>query len=90
MNAVGAYDDVGLDLAAVGKARHSAAVASFDRDAASPEADVGCLERGEQHVEQVGTTVTLSALNCWRNAPRRMREMIRPLFQPANSNQWRL
>jgi hypothetical protein len=41
MNAVGAYDDVGLDLAAVGKAHHSAAVASFDRDAASPEADVG-------------------------------------------------
>src|SRR5262245_32085234 len=34
MNAVGADDDVGLDLAAVGKARHPAAITLFDGDAA--------------------------------------------------------
>src|SRR5262245_1310376 len=55
MNAVGADDDVGLDLAAVGQARHRAAIACFNRDAASAEADVGRLERAAQHVEQVGT-----------------------------------
>src|SRR5262249_52457862 len=54
MNAIGADDDVGLDLAAVGKARHRAAIACFNRDAASSEADVGRLERATQHVEQVG------------------------------------
>src|SRR4029453_13319178 len=34
MNPVGAGDDVGFDLAAVGKARHGAAITLFDGDAA--------------------------------------------------------
>jgi len=34
MNAVGADNNVSLDLAAVGKARHPAAIALLDRDAA--------------------------------------------------------
>src|SRR5262245_56415049 len=54
MNAIGADDDVSLDLAAVGKAHHRATIACFNRDAASAEADVGRLERAAQHVEQVG------------------------------------
>src|SRR6516165_6564978 len=44
MNAVGADDDVGLDLAALGKPHHSAAVTSFDGDAAGSQADVGRLK----------------------------------------------
>jgi hypothetical protein len=54
MNAVGADDDVGLDLAAVGKARHSAAIAPFDGDAAGSKTEIDRLERAAQHVEQVG------------------------------------
>src|SRR5262245_45462824 len=54
MNAIGADYDVGLDLAAVGKAHHRATIACFNRDAARSEADVGRLERAAQHVEQVG------------------------------------
>jgi hypothetical protein len=54
MNAVGADDDVGLDLAAVGKARHSAAIALFDGDAAGSKTEIDRFERTAQHVEQVG------------------------------------
>jgi hypothetical protein len=38
MNAVGADNDVCLDLAAVGKARHSAAIARLDGGAAGSKA----------------------------------------------------
>src|SRR5215472_18387639 len=54
MNAIGADDDVGLDLAAVGKARHPAAIALFDGDAAGSKTEIDRLERAAQHVEQVG------------------------------------
>jgi hypothetical protein len=54
MNAVGADDDVGLDLAAVGKAHHPAAIALFDGDAAGSKAKIDRPERAAQHVEQVG------------------------------------
>src|SRR6516162_4400795 len=54
MNAVGANDDVGLDLAAVGKAHHPAAITLFDRDAAGSKTEIDRFERAAQHVEQVG------------------------------------
>src|SRR5262245_46758097 len=54
MNAVGADDDVGLDLAAVGKAHHPAAITLFDGDAAGSKTEIDSLERAAQHVEQVG------------------------------------
>ena len=41
VDAVGADHDVGLDLAAVGKARHGVAGAALDRDGAQAGADVG-------------------------------------------------
>src|SRR5262245_1243946 len=53
MNAVGADDDIGLDLAAVGKARHPAAIALFDGDAASSKMEIDRFERAAQYVEQV-------------------------------------
>ena len=45
MNAVGADNDVGLDLAAIGKARHPAATALLDGDAAGSKTQVDRLER---------------------------------------------
>src|SRR6266545_7871083 len=54
MNAVGADDDVGLDLAAVGKTRHGAAIALFGGDAAGSKTEIDRLERAAQHAEQVG------------------------------------
>ncbi len=54
MYAVGADDDVGLDLAAVGKAHHPAAIALFDGDAAGSKTEINRLERAAQHAEQVG------------------------------------
>jgi hypothetical protein len=54
MNAVSPDDDVGLDLAAVGKARHPAAITFFDGDAAGSKTEIDRLERAAQHVEQVG------------------------------------
>src|SRR5262245_29321293 len=54
MYAVGADADVGLDLAAVGKARHPAAIALFDGDAAGSKTEIDRLERAAQHAEQVG------------------------------------
>src|SRR5262249_2639914 len=54
MNAVGADNDVGLDLGAVGKARHPAPIALLDGDAAGPKTQIDRLERTAQHVEQVG------------------------------------
>jgi len=54
MNAVGADDDVGLNLAAVGKARHPAATALFDGDAAGSKMEIDRFERAAQHVEQAG------------------------------------
>ena len=54
MDAVGADHDVGLDRAAVGKARHRAALAVSTADAALAEPDLGRLERAAQHVEQIG------------------------------------
>ena len=45
MNAVGADNDVGLDLVAVGKARHGAATALFDGDAAGSKTEIHSLER---------------------------------------------
>src|SRR5215467_9755215 len=45
MNAVGADNNVSLDLAAVGKARHPAAIALLDRDAAGSKTQGDCLER---------------------------------------------
>ena len=54
MNAVGTDDDVGLDLAAVGKTRHGAAIALFGGDAAGSKTEIDRLERAAQHVEQVG------------------------------------
>ena len=53
MNTVGADDDVGLNLAAVGQSRHSAAIASFDGDATGSKADVSRLEGAAQDVEQI-------------------------------------
>src|SRR5262249_27194426 len=53
MNAAGADDDIGLDLAAVGKARHPAAIAPFDGDAAGSKMEIDRFERAAQHVEQV-------------------------------------
>jgi hypothetical protein len=53
MNAVGADDDVGLDFAAIGKARHPAAIARFGGDAAGSKTEIDRLERAAQHVEQV-------------------------------------
>src|SRR5262252_6618672 len=55
MNAVGADDDIGLDLAAVGKTRHPAAITHFDGDTAGSKTEIDRLERAAQHVEQVGT-----------------------------------
>src|SRR5262249_60345227 len=40
VNAVGADDDIGLDLAAVGQARHGAAIAFFDGDAAGSKPEI--------------------------------------------------
>jgi hypothetical protein len=54
MNAVGADNDVGLDLAAVGKAHHPAAIALFDGNVTGSKAEIDRLERAAQHVEQVG------------------------------------
>src|SRR5262245_45853917 len=54
MTAVGADDDIGLDLAAVGKDPHPAAIALFDGDAASSKMEIDRFERAAQHVEQVG------------------------------------
>jgi len=54
MNAVSADDDVGLDLAAVGKARYPTAITLFDGDAAGSKTEIDRLERAAQHVEQVG------------------------------------
>src|SRR5215470_3604955 len=54
MNAVSADDDVGLDLAAVGKARDRAAITFFHGDAAGSKTEIDRLERAAQHVEQVG------------------------------------
>jgi hypothetical protein len=54
MNPVGADDDVGFDLAAVGKARHGAAITRFDGDAAGSKTEIDRLERAAQHAEQVG------------------------------------
>src|SRR4029453_18896836 len=51
MNAVGADDDVGLDLAAVGEARYGAAIAFLDGDAAGAKTEIDPLERAAQHVE---------------------------------------
>src|SRR5579862_538093 len=45
VNTVCADHDVGLDFAAVGKARYRNAVASLDRDAALADTDVGRLQR---------------------------------------------
>ena len=82
MNAVGADDDIGLDLAAVGKARHPAAIALFDGDAAGSKMEIDRFEaRRSTSSKSARCTDRLGAPNCWRNAPRRMREMIRPLFQ---------
>src|SRR6516165_2114684 len=53
MNAVSADDDVGLDLAAVGKAHHPAAITLFDGDAAGSKTEIDRLERAAQDVEQV-------------------------------------
>src|SRR5262244_3315962 len=53
MNAIGADDDVGLDLAAVRKAHHPAAIALFDGNAAGSKAEVNRLKRAAQYVEQV-------------------------------------
>jgi hypothetical protein len=54
MYTVGTDDDVRLDLAAVGKVRHPAAIALFDGDAAGSETEIDRLERAAQHAEQVG------------------------------------
>src|SRR5262249_52500247 len=54
MNAVGADDDVSLDLAAVGKTRDGAAIALFGGDAAGSKTEIDRLEPAAQHVEQVG------------------------------------
>src|SRR5262249_18906771 len=52
-NAVGADDDVGLDLAPARKTHTPAAIALFDGDAAGSKAEVNRLKRAAQHVEQV-------------------------------------
>src|SRR5262245_25969106 len=49
MNAVGADDDIGLDLAAVGQPRHGAAIAFCDGDAAGSKTEIDPLERAAQH-----------------------------------------
>jgi hypothetical protein len=54
MNAVGADEDIGFDLAAVGKARGGSAAARFDANAAQAEADVARSQRAGQNAEQVG------------------------------------
>src|SRR5215813_9496034 len=53
MNAVGADDDIGLDLAAVGKAHHPTAIALFDGDAAGSKTEIDRLERAAHDGEQV-------------------------------------
>lgn len=55
MNAVGADRDIGLDRAAVGKARRGGMRAAVDADAAGAEAQLRRLERRRQNVQQVGT-----------------------------------
>src|ERR1700730_14518073 len=45
MNAVGAYNDIGLNLAAISKTRHGAAIALLDGDAAGSKTQVDRLER---------------------------------------------
>jgi len=45
--------DVGLDLAAVGKAHHPAAITLFDDDAAGSKTEIDRLECAAQDVEQV-------------------------------------
>ena len=50
LNEIGA----GLNLAAVGKARHPAATALFDGDAAGSKMEIDRFERAAQHVEQAG------------------------------------
>ena len=54
MDAVGADHDIGLDRAAVGKARHRAALVGLDADAALAEPELGRCERLAQQIEQIG------------------------------------
>src|SRR6516225_2371094 len=54
MNAVGADDNVGFDIAAVGQSCHSTAIASFDADAVGSKPDIDPLEGTAKGVEQVG------------------------------------
>ena len=54
VNAVGADHDVGLDLAAVGKARYGVLGAALDRHGAHAGADLGGLERAGEDRQQVG------------------------------------
>ncbi len=54
MDAVGADHDIGLDRAAVGKARHRAALAGLDAAAAFAEPDLARCEGLVQQVEQIG------------------------------------
>src|SRR5262245_5015237 len=82
MNAIGADDDVGLDRAAVRKAHRPAVIALFDAMQRAPRRKSTVLNAPRNtSSKSARCTVRLGAPNCWRNAPRRMREMTRPLFQ---------
>jgi hypothetical protein len=69
MDAVGTDDDADLDLAAVGKTRHPAAITLFDGDAAGSKTAIDRLERAAQHAEQAGTVhlQVRSAAECRSN-----------------------
>src|SRR5262249_28920941 len=56
MNAAGANDDVGLDLPAVGKAHHAAAITLFDRDAAGSKTEIDRFERAPAPPERCCTS----------------------------------
>src|SRR5262249_29350037 len=79
MNPIGADDDIGLDLAAVGKAHHPTAIALFDGDAAGSKTEIDRLERAAHDGEQV--RAVHRQVGRAKHEPLRMDEMTRPLFQ---------
>ena len=86
MNAVGANDDVGLERAAVGKARdrqrsHIAAVTSTAMQRAPKRSAVVLRARRKTSIRSARCTVRFGAPNFRRKSPGRMREISRPLFQ---------
>ena len=76
MNAVGADHDIGLDGAAVGKARRGGTRAAFDADAAGAEAQFVVLSAAPKtSSKSARCTDRFGAPNFWRKSPRLVREI---------------